>query len=453
MNILIINGSPKGKSSVTFQTPLFLSKHYPEHNFDFLHAGQRVKALEKDFKPAIESIEKADLLVFSYPIYTMLAPSQLHQFISQLKASGIDCSGKYAAQITTSIHFYDMTGHKYIEENCADLGIKYVGGFSSHMEDLLVKKGQTECQTFFKKVLFDVENDHFINLKIPPTCPTASYTSSIPPVTKGGNKDVLLVTSYDINSENDNNIRNMVADFKAACTHPVREFNLRDFNFSGGCIGCLNCMDSEKCIYKDNFDTTLREEIQTADAIIYGFTIQDHYTHHSFKMYDDRQFCNGHRAVTAGMPVGYLISGNYLQEHNLQTIVDARCQVGGTYLCGVATDELDTKKDILDLASNLDYALNNVMDLPKNFYGVGGTKIFRDMVYLMKGMMRADHLYYKKHGIYDFPQQQKAKMLQMTIVGMMMRSKYGQKEIKAKMKEYILMPYTKIIDAVQVDQT
>ena len=40
MNILVINGSPKGKNSVTLQTALYLQLLHPEHSFQFLHAGQ-----------------------------------------------------------------------------------------------------------------------------------------------------------------------------------------------------------------------------------------------------------------------------------------------------------------------------------------------------------------------------------------------------------------------------
>ena len=41
-----------------------------------------------------------------------------------------------------------------------------------------------------------------------------------------------------------------------------------DFKFSGGCLGCFNCASDGKCIYKDGFDKFLRENINTADAII-----------------------------------------------------------------------------------------------------------------------------------------------------------------------------------------
>ena len=137
MKIAVINGSPKGKYSITLQTVLYLQRKYPEHEFCVLHAGQTIRALEKDFTPAKELLESADAVLFSYPVYTFLAPSQLHRFVELTKDSGVDLTGKYATQISTSKHFYDITAHKYVEENALDLGMKYIRGLSADMEDLL----------------------------------------------------------------------------------------------------------------------------------------------------------------------------------------------------------------------------------------------------------------------------------------------------------------------------
>jgi len=90
MHILVINGSPKGENSITLQTVNYLEKCYPAHTFDILHAGQRIKALEKDFAPVMKMVETADLLLFAYPVYTFIAPSQLHRFIELVKESGVD---------------------------------------------------------------------------------------------------------------------------------------------------------------------------------------------------------------------------------------------------------------------------------------------------------------------------------------------------------------------------
>ena len=44
MNILVVNGSPKGEYSITLQTIKYLEKHFPQYNFQVLHAGQKIKA-------------------------------------------------------------------------------------------------------------------------------------------------------------------------------------------------------------------------------------------------------------------------------------------------------------------------------------------------------------------------------------------------------------------------
>ena len=157
MNILVINGSPKGKSSVTLQTVNYLQILHPEHTFTVLHAGQTIKSLERDFTPAADLVNKADCLLFSYPVYTFIAPCQLHRFIELLKDARLDLSGKYVTQLTTSKHFYDITAHKYIQENCADLGLRYVQGLSADMDDLTTKKGQKEAEDFLQYLCWSME--------------------------------------------------------------------------------------------------------------------------------------------------------------------------------------------------------------------------------------------------------------------------------------------------------
>ena len=168
-----------------------------------------------------------------------------------------------------------------------------------------------------------------------------------------------------------------------------------------------------------------------------------------FKCYDDRQFCNGHRAVTMGMPMGYLISGSYHAEQNLQTVVEARAQVGGNFLAGVATDERDPNGEIDALAVSLEYALTSGYTPPANFYGVGGTKIFRDLIWQMQGMMKADHRFFKKHGLYDFPQKKRLKMWAMYAVGALLSSPKIPAKMGNKMNEGMLAPYKKVLDKMK----
>lgn len=193
----------------------------------------------------------------------------------------------------------------------------------------------------------------------------------------------------------------------------------------------------------------MRKEIQTAQAIVYAFTIKDHSMGALFKRYDNRNFCNGHRTVTMGMPLGYLISGNYSSEFNLQMIIEGRSEVGGNFLAGIATDEKDPNTVIDKLAEKLEYALNRKYVQPSNFYGVGGMKIFRDLIYLMQGMMKADHKFYKAHHQYDFPQKKKSKMILMYLVGFLLSNSKLKAKIGNKMNEGMIAPYKKVLDRIQ----
>lgn len=444
MNILVLNASPKGKNSTTVHTALYLQALHPEHTFVFLPVGQRIKACEKDFSPVRTALEQADLVLFCYPVYTFIAPYQLHRLIELIKADGVDLSGKFASQITTSKHFYDVTAHRYVEENCFDLGMKVIRGLSADMEDLLSAQGQKEARDFFDQLIFSCAHGPFIT---PPVKAPAREKTVYQPVLSQGPKttakDVVIVTNC---APNDRNLANMIADFRAALPYESRIVNLRDFPFAGGCLGCFGCAITGACVYKDGFDRFLRETIQTADGFVYAFTISDHYTHSSFKCFDDRQFCNGHRTVTHGTPIAYLISGDYQYESNLRMIVEGRAEVGGNYLAGVATDEGDTTADIKFLAENLAFAMEKKLTRPANFYGVGGMKIFRDLIYVMQGLMKADHKFYKQHGIYDFPQKQKKRILQMKLVGALMAVPSVQKQAKGKMTQAIVGPYQKVIE-------
>ena len=448
MKILVINGSPKGTYSVTLQTVKYLKILHPEHEFKVLHAGQKIRTYEKDFSVPAAALKEADLILFSYPVYTFIAPYQLHKFIELIKTNGVDVSGKYATQLSTSKHFYDVTAHRYIEDNCKDLGLKYIRGLSADMDDLTNEKGQKEAEEFFDFVCWSALHDAYEPLPVlqeapankPVTVPAAETENS------GKPGDVVIVADL---KDGDKQLDDMIKRFQEVLPRKSRIVNIAEYPFKGGCLGCFNCAVDGTCIYKDGFDAYLRNEIQTGEAIVYAFTIRDHSMGSRFKLYDDRQFCNGHRTVTMGMPMGYLISGDYSKEFNLQMIIEGRAQVGGNFLAGVATDEFNPDHEIDRMASALDYALGQKYNPPQNFYGIGGMKIFRDLIWTMQGMMKADHKFYKTHGQYDFPQKNRGRMLAMYLVGAMMSNPKLKGKMGNKMNEGMIMPYKKAIESAK----
>ncbi len=449
MKIAVINGSPKGKYSITLQTVRYLERKFPEHEFSVLHAGQTVRALERDFSAARELLSSADAVMFSYPVYTFLAPSQLHRFIELMKADGVDMTDKYATQISTSKHFYDVTAHKYVEENALDMGMRYIRGLSADMEDLLSEGGQRDAEKFFERFLWSVENGVFTRseesrAEFIPSAATLPDTEC-----EKTERDVVIITDE---CDPESNLSRMIERFRRVLGYTTRVVNIAEYPFSGGCLGCFRCAVSEKCVYKDGFDAFLRDNIQRADAIVYAFTVRDHSMGSRFKMYDDRNFCNGHRTVTVGMPVGYIVSGAYSEEHNLATVIEARAETGGNFLSGVATDERDADAAVDTLARSLAFALESHHTAPSNFWGVGGMKIFRDLIYQMRGMMRADHKFYKKQGIYDFPQKKRLTSMKMYLVGMLLSNEKILAGMGNKMNEGMLMPYEKLFGKMDEEE-
>ena len=443
MNILVLNGSPKGNYSITLQTMLYLQKLYPTHHFEILNVGQQIKSLEKDFSKVNSLIEQTDLIIFSYPVYSFIAPSQLHRFIELLKQQDMDLSKKFVTQFTTSKHFYDVTAHRYIQDNCLDLNMKYIKGLSCDMDDLLTEKGQSDVKKFFEFVCWSINNNLYES--IPQKYSYRPVLVDVPKSIEKRDGNVVIITDCD---ENDVQLQSMIDRFQSNLPIDSRIVNLNDIRIDGGCLGCFNCVVDGKCIYKDRFDDYLRNEIQTAQAIVYAFTIKDHSMGALFKKYDDRNFCNGHRTVTMGMPLGYLISGNYSNEFNLQMIVEARSEVGGNYLAGVATDETNPNEEIDTLIQKLVYALDYKYVQPANFYGVGGMKIFRDLIFVMRGMMKADHKFYKEHGIYDFPHKKKGTMILMYLVGFLLSNEKIKSKMGNKMNEGMIAAHKKLLNSI-----
>lgn len=151
--------------------------------------------------------------------------------------------------------------------------MRFIHGLSADMDDLLSTKGQQEARDFFNYVCWcmaqDIYEPNLNTLRGPKHMPV-TFPATDDAIKKG---DVVIVT--DCQPDN-TRLQHMIARFQAVLPLQTRIVNIREYPFRGGCLGCFNCAVSGKCIYIDGFDDFLRNTIQTAQAIIYAFTIQDH---------------------------------------------------------------------------------------------------------------------------------------------------------------------------------
>ena len=437
MKILIINGSPRGRFSVTLQSCLYLEQAFPEHEFEFLNAGSGIHVFERDMSGATEAVTSCDLLIFTYPVYDFLVPSQLHRFIELLKASGADFTGVFATQFSTSLHFYDITAQRFIEDNCHDMGMRVIKGLSAGTEDLLNERGRDELESFLRYAVFCVEN----GISEPPrsNAPTqrSEYECCLEPSKKPEDYDTVIVGDL---REEDESLRAMVKDFAAAFPYKTRFVNIADFQFKGGCLGCLNCRYEGKCVYDDGFDAFLAD-IYRADAIVYAFTLRDHSMGSRFKMFDDRGFFTALRNPARGKPTAYIINGDYENEENLIAVLEARAEMSQGFLAGFASDT----EQLRSVAKKLTYALEHKYAPSQDFRGVAGQKLLRDLLWPIRGLACADNEYFKTHDLYDFPQRRWLYSLRLSILGLLMRSEKLRAKITPRLNHRRLAPYRKLL--------
>lgn len=415
MKIAVIAGSPKGEQSITMQYVHYLGKHNPDHDWQIIQVAQPIKKLEKDraaFAKVIDEIKEAQLVLWAFPLYYLTVPYGYKRFIELLFERGVaeHFSGKFAAILTTSIHFYDHTAHNYMHAVSDDLQMKFVGGISLEMYDLMKTAGRQTVLGFGKSILEAVRLDESWPREYTPIKESSfSYQpgSAGSKIDPGSRKVLILTDAVDENSNQAKMVRRLGGLFAGR----AETINIRELKIKGGCTGCIQCGYENVCLYdgKDDFNEFYRTKVLNADLVFFCGEILDRYLSSRWKLYFDRSFFMNHTPALAGRQIAWIISGPLGQNANLRQIMEAYIDNQDASLAGIVTDEsgdsamidkkLDELADRVIRYAELDYVR------PKTFLGVGGRKIFRDDIW---GRLRfpfiADHKYYKEHGVYDFPQ-------------------------------------------------
>ena len=421
MKILVLNGSGKGNKSNTIHYIKYIEKKFPDHKFDFINMAQKINKLDREpeaFNTVIEKMKEADGIIWSHPVYFYMVPAQVKRFMELIfeRVEKDTFKGKYATAVTTSANFFDNTAHNYIQAVCEDMGMRYIEGTSWEMNDLLNEEKRKDLAGFGGHFFSAIENKILTERKFSPLTwnPITYNGNGVSDVHKRGDKKIILFTDA---TEKDTNLRNMINVFCKLISHPVEIINLNEVNFKGYCIGCIHCMTEGTCVHKDDFEKIFDDKMMTSDAVLYGVTIKDRYMSSKIKNFFDRHFVKGHRPVLHSKYCGSIISGPLGKLHTLREILDSMAQIGQMVNAGYVTDEHSNEDTVTEQIKafvwKLEEMIENKWKRPDNFLGIGGHKIFRDMIYEKQHIppFKLDHDYYKKHGLYDFPKPQSLNIL------------------------------------------
>ncbi|HYA89859.1 MAG TPA: NAD(P)H-dependent oxidoreductase [Thermodesulfobacteriota bacterium] len=458
MKITVLNGSPKGDLSATMQYVHFIQKKFPQHDLKIFNIAQQIKKIEKDekaFQEIIDEVKSSQAVLWAFPLYVFLVSSQYKRFIELISEKGVKeaFQNRYTAVLTTSIHFFDHTAHNYMHAICDDLDMKYVGAFSADMYDLLKEKEREKLILFAGNFLEAIENRMLTSKSFGPlTHRKFDYIpgNSEKKIDDKGKKIVILT-----DSEGDQtSLARMIDRFKRSFSDPVEMINLYNLDIKGGCLGCIRCGHENICIYqdKDGFVEFYNSKLKTADVLIFAGTIKDRYLSSKWKQFFDRGFFNTHTPSLIGKQIGFIISGPLSQIPNLRQILEAYTEWQQANLVDVITDEHGDSAEIDALLQSFAERLIQLAGegyiKPSTFLGVGAMKIFRDDVWgRLRFPFQADHRFYKKHGIYDFPQKDYKARITNRILILLTKIPSMKKEIYThRIKAEMIKPFQKILE-------
>ena len=120
-------------------------------------------------------------------------------------------------------------------------------------------------------------------------------------------------------------------------------------------------------------------------------------------------------------------------------------------LVDIITDEYEDSVEIDALLQSLarrpiHFAETDYMKT-STFLGVGGWKVFRDATWgRLRPVFQADHRYYNKHGVYDFPQKDIRMRISNELMILLTKIPPIRRGFQKRIKTEIIKPLQKIIE-------
>ena len=459
MKIAVLNGSPKGRASVTMQYINFLQLKNKNVDFLIFDVAQKIKELEVDekaFGGIIREISTADAVIWAFPLYFFLVSSQYKRFIELVFArnAAFAFRGKTAAVLSTSINFFDHTAHNYMNAVCDDLQMKYAGSYSAEMNNLLKAGERRRLQLFGELFLRAIQDGSpaIRNNRPLAASPIDYQAQELMPVQAQGVK--ILIVVDDINKNT--NLRRMVENLQKTFSPAAQLVQLIDIDIKGGCIGCLQCGMDNRCVYEgqDGFVDFFNSRIKSADILFFAGAVFDRFLSATWKCFFDRSFFNGHIPMLKGKQLGFIVSGPLGQLANLRQIMEAYAEMQHANLAGIVSDDTGSPEEVNGalqwLASRAVIYSTLGYTKPPTFLQVGGTKLFRDVIWSrLRPVFQADHRYYKEHGYYNFPQKNYKWRLINSLLMLLTKIPLFRREFVRKIKKEMIRPFTRVLSRFQ----
>lgn len=457
LRILVVNGSPKGDLSLSLQHSFYMLGQESSVDYLVAQAGEVLSDQEFDrewLQKTMDDIRWCDALVFTTPVYTMLVPWQLMRLFSLIKDLGEEkvFEGKWATGMFTCFHYYDHLAETWLQATCEDLGMHYIEGRTADNADMLHARERKDMRFFMHSFLDSCRNKAPVERKFAPlpTTPTPHFS---PSARRGEtNKDdafktVLLTDEY----QKQGNLSAMIEVFLDAYPHQVQVIDINEFPFESGCKGCLQCEFVGDCARKDGFQDFYVNLVNSCDVIVYAMNLEARYLKPIWKLFLDRTFANGHRTSMMGKHTCYLVSGQLRYLPNVREFLEGKDQVGKENAVGIISDEYEDsaylESLITDLARRLDLAVLENYQKSVNFLGLGGRKIFRDLIYGMRGFAKDDHRFYRKNKLYDFPQRKIGNQMFNILMGIPFSFRFFRREAHKKIPEMYILQHKHIVDS------
>lgn len=243
----------------------------------------------------------------------------------------------------------------------------------------------------------------------------------------------------------------MINVFLDQYPHPVEIIDINKFPYESACHGCLKFELVGECQIEDGFQDFYLNLVETCDVIVFGMNIEDRYLKPTWKLFLDRTFSNGHRTSMMKKHTGYLVSGPLRYLPSVRQFLEGKDNVGRENSMFIIGDEYKNSEFLESLIRTSTNRLSDAVEAKYqksvNFLGIGGMKIFRDLIYSMRGVVGDDHRFYKEKKLYDFPQKDIKKQIFNISMGLAFKFKPVRMQAYERMPEMYIQLHKKIIDS------